>query len=110
MPVPVPFFPVLLWFVRASPADFEKWLPIVIFFVVHALYVDWRGGTGFSARYLVPAVPILFYAGRSVPRLTPMFRVAAVYSIVWGMLAGFSPALVFDRSPLGVVNHIWARL
>lgn len=86
-------------------------LPAAAFFLVHAAYSDWRGGTGFSARYLVPLIPFCMAAlDEASPRLGFPFKIACLYSLAWGILAGLAPALVYDRTPWGVVAHIVAKL
>lgn len=104
------FFPFLAWCLLRPPRTREVYLPALVFFFVHAAYQDWHGGTGFSARYLVPLLPILTMAVAATGHKTILFRIAALFSLFWGLLGGFLPALVYDRSPWGVLAHIWNHL
>ena len=104
------FFPILLFSlvnIRSSPP--RQWVPFLAFFLVHAAYQDWGGGTGFAARYLVPALPVLvgWLALRTRSRWLPP---VAVWSVFWGVLGGVLPALVFDRTPRGVIEHVFAKI
>ncbi|MEE8587529.1 MAG: hypothetical protein V3T83_22045 [Acidobacteriota bacterium] len=104
------FFPFLIWAGRPMWRDKELLWPAVGFFLLHAAYSDWMGGTGFSARYLVPLLPVAIYAlSRIEPRGWP-FRAALAYSLMWGMVGGLAPALVYDRTPWGTVAHVIDRL
>jgi len=105
------FFPFLAWSFLKLPGNKAVYLPALAFFLVHASYQDWPGGTGFSARYLVPLLPIMTMAvARRVRHVSTLFAIAAVYSLFWGLFGGFFPALVYDRSPWGVVQHIWEQV
>jgi hypothetical protein len=104
------FFPVLLWSCRTVWENFEEWPSIVTFFCVHAFYADWAGGTGFGARYLVPAIPILMASVPWSALRSRLFTTVALYSLAWGLGGGFFPAIVYDRTPWGIVSHVWAQL
>src|SRR5690606_11465563 len=54
-----PFFPLLAWGVWSFRKGGALYLPAIAYFLVHALYAGWGGGTGFSSRYLVPMLPLL---------------------------------------------------
>lgn len=101
------FFPFLAWCLFKLPRGKSVYLPALAFFLVHAAYQDWPGGTGFSARYLVPLIPFMTVAVAELRNKSTLFMIAAVYGLFWGLLGGFFPALVYDRSPWGVVLHIW---
>ena len=104
------FFPVLLWGYRRVWKNPEEWLPLVTFFGVHALYADWMGGTGFSSRYLVPMIPILMVSVQWSALRSRLFTGVALYSLAWGLAAGFFPAIVYDRTPWGIFSHLWSHL
>ena len=104
------FFPMLLWSYRRVWKNSEEWLPLVTFFGVHALYADWMGGTGFSSRYLVPMIPILMVSVQWSALRSRLFMIAALYSLGWGLAAGFFPAIVYDRTPWGIFSHLWTHL
>ena len=104
------FFPILLWGYPRVWQNPEEWLSVVTFFGVHALYADWMGGTGFSSRYLVPMVPILMVAVRWSALRSRLVTGVALYSLAWGLAGGFFPAIVYDRTPWGVVSHLWSHL
>jgi hypothetical protein len=105
----LPFFPVLalgFWSFRKGGGTY---LPALAFFLVHALYAGWQAGTGFSARYLVPMLPalVLGVAEMRAPRW--VLRVAVVYGLIWGTVGGVLPAIAYDRSIPGIVQHVWAH-
>lgn len=100
------FFPLLLLgLTRWKEWKAAEWIPFLAFFLVHACYQDWRGGTGFSSRYLVPALPLLA-AHVPLARQRIWWLTAFGWSLLWGAVGGVLPALVYDRTPWGVVAHI----
>ena len=104
------FFPFLAWGMWEMRKGGERYLPALAFFAVYAAYEDWTGGTGFSARYLVPTLPVLVWAlADSRPR-GKLFTAALIYSLFWGALGGFFPALAYDRTPWGVFGHVLGKL
>jgi hypothetical protein len=106
------FFPFLAWSLLGFPRSREGmiYLPAILFFFVHASYQGWHGGTGFSSRYLVPLLPVLTLAVSELRSRSALFMIAIFYSLFWGLLGGFFPALVYDRSPWGVFLHIWENV
>lgn len=104
------FFPFLVWSLLKLPKGKNIYLPAVAFFTIHAAYQGWPGGTGFSARYLVPMLPIMTIAITGLKPRSILFTSAAMYSLFWGLFGGFFPAFVYDRSPWGVVLHIWEHV
>ncbi len=104
------FFPFLIWAALPLWRDRGLFWPAAAFFVVHAAYSDWMGGTGFSARYLVPLLPVCVYAMSRIEPRGWLFRAALVYSLLWGMVGGLAPALVYDRTPWGAAAHVWAQM
>ena len=104
------FCPILLWGYRRVWENPDEWLPMVTFFGVHALYAGWMGGTGFSSRYLVPMIPILMVSVQWSALRSRLFTGVALYSLAWGLAAGFFPAIVYDRTPWGIFSHVWTHL
>ncbi len=104
------FFPFLGWGLWQFRKGGDRYLPAVAFFLVHAAYQDWMGGTGFSARYLVPMLPILVWAVADARPGGLVFKAALAYSLFWGCFAGLFPAVVYDRSPWGVFQHLGAKI
>lgn len=99
------FFPFLVWGARELWRCKALFFPAAAFFLVHAGYQDWAGGTGFSARYLVPVLPLLVIGLNWSQPNGRIFKAALIYSLGWGLFGGFLPALVYDRSPWGVIYH-----
>lgn len=104
------FFPFLAWGLLKFGRGGMLYLPALSFFLVHACYNDWTGGTGFSARYLVPILPIMLLAIQEGRPRDRFFRVALAYGLFWGAFGGFFPALVYDRTPWGVMAHLFRFL
>ena len=104
------FFPFLAWALFRRTDNWCAMIPAMLFFMVHASYQGWHGGTGFSARYLVPLLPVATLAALRSENLSKIFWIAVVYSLGWGLLGGFLPALVYDRSPWATLLHIWTNL
>ncbi|HSR69249.1 MAG TPA: hypothetical protein VLU25_15035 [Acidobacteriota bacterium] len=112
------FFPILLWPLagllggnhasrpQSSASRREAIWGLAAFFLVHAAYEDWGGGTGFSARYLVPALPLLLLYGRERLAFPRLYLATLLYSVFWAVVGGMAPALVYERSPWGVLIHI----
>lgn len=107
------FFPLLVIGILMWRRGWAELLPVLAFVLVHASYSDWAGGTGFSARYLVPALPFFVvplvkeFAGGK-PRLYLVGL--GIYSAFWGLFGGFFPAIVYDRTPWQVVEHVWVKI
>ena len=100
------FFPYLAWGLWAFRKGGDRYLPAIVFFLVHASYQHWAGGTGFSARYLVPMLPVMVLAVAETRPRGWLFKTAIAYSLCWGFLAGLLPAIVYDRTPWGVVEYL----
>ncbi len=96
----LPFFPFLVWGLWSFRRGGRVYIPAMAFFLLHAGYHGWSAGTGFSARYLVPVLPVLVLgvaeAGRW-PRW--LFVVCLAYGLSWGLLAGLLPVAVLERGP-----------
>ncbi len=84
------YFSFLAWGLREFRKGGERYLPAIFFFAVHAAYADWDAGTGFSARYLVPALPILVWAVADSRPGGLLFSTALAYSLFWGAIVGDS--------------------
>ncbi|HSR53758.1 MAG TPA: hypothetical protein VLV83_23275 [Acidobacteriota bacterium] len=87
------------------PRPAEALCGLAAYFLVHAAYEDWAGGTGFSARYLVPALPLLVLWVRTSAARSRLYQAALAYSALWSAVGGLAPALVYDRTPWGVLIH-----
>jgi hypothetical protein len=104
------FFPFLAWGFWEFRKGGDRYLPAIVFLLVHASYEDWMGGTGFSARYLVPMLPVMVLAVQAVRPRGWLFKLAVAYSLFWGAVGGIFPALVFDRSPWEVFSHVVSQV
>ncbi len=104
------FFPILIWGFRRIWKHAEIWLPLVTFFAAHAFYVDWMGGTGFGSRYMVPIASLLMLSVDWSAMRNRWFKMAALYSLIWGLAGGLFPALVYDRTPWEILEHSWLNL
>ncbi|MFQ5739744.1 MAG: hypothetical protein ACE5JX_12095 [Acidobacteriota bacterium] len=104
------YFPFLAWGLWEFRKGGDRYLPAVVFFLVHAAYQDWMGGAGFSSRYLVPVLPVMVWGVMKARPRGWFFKAALTYSIFWGFVGGFFPALVYDRTPWGAVSHTLERL
>ncbi len=105
----LPFFPFLLWGLPELRKGGDRYLPAVAFFLLHASYAGWHGGSGFSARFLVPALPVLVWAVAQRKPRGAVFNCALAYSLFWGVLAGFLPVAVLDRSPLETARFLFGE-
>jgi hypothetical protein len=106
----LPFFPFLAWGFWQLRKGGYVFLPVIVFLIVNGTYPGWRGGAGFSSRYLVPIVPALIVA---VARAKPkgyVFLLALAYGALWGILAGVFPAIAYDRTPVQSVTLIVGHL
>jgi hypothetical protein len=104
------FFPFLAWGLWEFRKGGRTYLPAIAFFLVHALYPGWTAGAGFSARYLVPMMPVMVLAVAVRKPSGWPFQAAVLYSLGWGLLAGIYPALAYNRSPLDVAAHVWGHV
>lgn len=107
----LPFAPFLAWGVWQWRKGGHVYLPASAYYVLISLYqVGWGAGTGFSARHLVPMIPVLvFGVAESMPKGI-LFRRCVAWSLFWAGIGGFFPALVYERSPLGVIRHMVDKL
>ena len=104
------FFPFLAWGLYEFRRGGALYLPALAYFLVHASYHDWAGGTGFSARYMVPTLPILIHALSRVKPDGRLFRFSLILGGFWGIVGGILPGLVYDRTPWGVVVEVWDKI
>src|SRR5438067_2472461 len=72
-------------------------------------YEAWDGGSGLSMRYLVAMLPVMVAAVKTANPKGHLFKLAVAYSLFWGCLGGLSPALVYERSPWGVFQHVLSK-
>lgn len=100
------FFPFLAWGVWQFRKGGLFYFPALVFYLFHASYTIWDAGTGFSARFLVPMLPVMVLATLPCERKGRLFKVALAYSLFWALLGGLFPALVYDRTPWGVFSHL----
>jgi hypothetical protein len=85
----------------------ELYLPALAFFLLHCTYLGWRAGTGFSARYLVPMLPVLVLAVMDSSRRPRwLFWAAAAWSLVVCGLAGVLPVAALDRTPWEMLSFL----
>jgi hypothetical protein len=106
----LPFFPHLATgFRHLLAAGPWRW-SAAAFFLVHAWFVDWPGGTGFSARYLVPMLPLLVLAAGKGGGGGRAHRILVLASLPWALLSGIYPSLVYDRTLWEVLRHLAEHL
>ena len=107
----LPFFPIFVWGFWSFRKGGRIYIPAITYFLLHASYLGWRAGTGFSARYLVTLLPILVL-GVAESRRRPrwLFSICLSYSLLWGLLAGFLPVSVIERGPLEVLVFLAEEL
>ena len=106
----LPFCPFLVFGLRPLIKDARLGVPVLLFFLLHASYPGWRGGTGVSARYLIPMLPVLVYA---VAQARPKGRLVASsvgYSGLLAGIAGILPVAAYDKSPWGIFSFLVQRL
>lgn len=106
------FSPFLIWgLVRLFRGGY-LYLPAIAFLLLHATYYGWRGGSGFSARYLVPLLPVLVLGCFDSERIrgARLFWGLAIYALLMCTLAGFLPAAAFDRTPWEIIHFLLQEL
>ncbi|MFB3904946.1 MAG: hypothetical protein ACE15E_15955 [Acidobacteriota bacterium] len=106
----LPFFPFLAWGLWPLRKGGRAFLPVLVFLVVNGAYPGWAAGSGFSSRYIVPALPALVIATASARPRGYLFGAAVIYSVFWGLVGGLTPPLAYDRTPVGVVVFVLKRL
>ena len=106
----LPFCPFLVLGAVALVKDARLFVPALLFFLLHANYGGWRAGSGVSARYLVPMLPVLVLA---VARARPRGRLAAVLLAYSGAVCGLAallPVAAYDKTPWGMIEFLWQRV
>ena len=107
----LPFFPFLAWGLWSWRKGGRVYLPAMAYFLIHASYLGWSAGTGFSARYLVPVLPVLVLGVAEAKRWPRwLFRMCLAYSLFWGLLAGLLPVAVVERGPVEVILFLVEEL
>ncbi len=104
------FSPFLVWGLWRFRKGGYQYLPAVAYFLLIASYADWPGGAGFSARYLVPMLPVTVLGVWEERPHGRLFAVLVAWSALWAGVGGLTSALVYDRSPLAVVQHLFEKL
>jgi len=100
------FSPFLAWGLWRFRKGGILYLPAIGHFLLIAFYWDWQGGSTFSARYLVPMLPVTVLGVSEQRPRSIVFKVLVAWSIVWAVVGGLAPALVYDRSPVDVFSHL----
>ena len=107
----LPFFPFLAWGLWSFRKGGRVYLPAMAYFLIHASYMGWSAGTGFSTRYLVPVLPVLVLGVAEAKRWPRwLFRMCLVYGLFWGLLAGLLPVAVVERGPSEVILFLTDEL
>ena len=105
------FTPFLAWGLWAWRKGGEAYLPAVAYYLLISQFqAGWGGGTGFSSRYLVPMIPVLVLGVTESRPKSIVFQLCVWWSLLWAAIGGFFPALVYDRSPLGVLRHVATKI
>jgi hypothetical protein len=104
------FCPFLVLAVPALTKDARLLVPALAFFLFHASYSGWRAGSGVSARYLVPMLPVLVLAvARSRPRGL-LVGLLVAYGAVIAAIAGVLPVAAYDKTPWGMIAFLTQRI
>lgn len=106
----LPFCPFVLLGIPALIADRRLFVPALAFFLLHASYSGWRAGSGVSARYLIPMLPVLVLAVARVRPRGTLSGVLVAYSAVVAAIAGLLPVAAYDKTPWGMVAFLWQRM
>ena len=104
------FAPFLVWGLPRFRLGGDWYLPALVFFVLHAAYPGWHAGAGYSARFLVPILPIMVKAVAETRPSGRLFSACVLYSLFWGALAGILPVAVFDRTPWETATFLMTEL
>lgn len=106
----LPFCPFLIVGLRQLARDPRLWAPALAYFLLHATSAGWRAGSGVSARYLIPMLPVLVGA---VARARPkgrLFRLSLAYSAALAIIAGLLPVAAYDKTPWGILAFLGQRI
>lgn len=101
------FAPFLAWGLWNLRRGGSYYFPLIVFFAMHGMFLGWRAGTGFSARYLVPLLPVLVFSVLQTAdrheKWSFSFRLAVFYSAFFCTIAGLLPAAAFENNPLEII-------
>jgi len=100
------FSPFLAWGLWRFPKGGILYLPAIGYFLLIAFYSEWGGGSTFSARYLVPMLPVTVLGVSEEKPRAVVFKILVAWSMIWAVVGGLAPALVYDRSPVDVFSHL----
>lgn len=106
----LPFCPFVVLGFFALIGDRRLWIPALAFYVLHASYSGWRGGSAVSARHLVPMLPVLVLA---VSRARPPRWLASplvAYSAAIAVVAGLLPVAAYDKTPWEIAAFLAERI
>ena len=104
------FAPFLIWGFPQFRRGGDWYLPALVFFLFHAAYPGWHGGAGYSARYLVPMLPVMVKAVAETRPSGRLFTGCVLYSLFWGALAGVLPIAVFDKTPWETLSFLMVEV
>jgi hypothetical protein len=104
------FSPFLVWGLASFRRGGKVYLPAIAFYLFHSSYLGWAAGACYSARFLVPVLPILVLAVSESKKRGKLFKTCVVYSLVFGMIAGTLPVAVFERTPWQIVDFVIREL
>jgi hypothetical protein len=106
----LPWSPFLVLGAVALVRDARLFVPALSYFLLHASYGGWRGGSGVSARYLVPMLPVLVIA---VARARPSGKLPALLLAYSGVVCGLAavlPVAAYDKTPWAMIAFLSQRL
>ncbi len=98
-----------LWFQRHQRDAFLISSGILVYFSLMSCYMTWWGGDNYSARYLIPVLPLMFAPlallrdldlWKRDPRIRVEFSILIAISIVFGSLAAYSCENVWNKHPI----------
>jgi hypothetical protein len=107
-----PAVPAIGWIDAAGMAAF------VAYFVITAAWIDWRGGSSYAARLLLPALPVLLLPlSRLTSRATPkpilaLLCVAYIAGFIVNWCAAIDPFTAFwgISAPALVAKNPWSAI
>ncbi len=103
----LPFAPFLAWGFWQFRKGGDWYAPALVFFALHAGYAGWDGGAGYSARFLVPTLPVMVKAVADANPRGRLFQLAVLYSFVCAFVAGTLPIAAFDRAPWEAILFLY---
>jgi hypothetical protein len=106
----LPFCPFLVLGFVAFWRDPRLWVPAFATMFFYGSYGGWRAGSGVSARYFIPMLPVLVLAvSRARPRGLVTGALVA-YSAVIAAIGGLLPVAAYDKTPWGMIQFLVDRL